>query len=182
MKNSSPALRAAAAFDEAFQHPHLAHQTHSLWQKGKGIKCRNCGLQSHLDDADRVILTKGLRKECRGQSQASPTLVQLFGTQTKDSQRTTGHETQPASSTPQRPNTLQHQRSSNSQTRSHLASTLTAPGQTMAHAVPPAHVERRGKNRKGPKKKAQRRTPWSRWTFSDIADLFKPLKHRPKRH
>lgn len=82
--------------DEVFTKPHGAHSTHSLWQKGKGIKCRNCGLHNHLDEADRIILTKGLCNECKGQTQ----LPQLFGTQAKGSQATTAHDTQPAPTTP----------------------------------------------------------------------------------
>ena len=87
--------------DEAYNKPHDAHATHQLWQKGKGIKCSKCGIQSHLDQADRVILTKSLRKECRGQTQASPTLVQLFSSQHRTSQPSTSHETQPALTPPQ---------------------------------------------------------------------------------
>ena len=61
--------------DEAYSKAHEAHATHHLWQKGKGIKCTKCGTQSHLDQADRVILT----------------LVQLFSSQHRTSQLSTGH-------------------------------------------------------------------------------------------
>ena len=86
--------------DEAYSKAHDAHATRHLWQKGKGIKCTKCGTQSRLDQADRVILTKSLKKECRGQTQASPTLVQLFSSQYRTSQPSRGHETQPAPLTP----------------------------------------------------------------------------------
>ena len=50
-----------------------------------------------------MILTKALKRPCQGQSQKSPTLVQLFSTQSQHSQTgtqatkvtQTGHETQP---------------------------------------------------------------------------------------
>ena len=89
--------------DASYGKAHEAHHTHALWQKGKGIRCTNCGTQSHLDAEDRVILTKALKRPCQGQSQKSPTLAQLFSTQSQHSQtgtqaakvNQTGHETQP---------------------------------------------------------------------------------------
>lgn len=50
--------------------PHQAHATHSLWQTGKSIKCKACGLQSHLDAEDRVILTKESAKSAVGPRKA----------------------------------------------------------------------------------------------------------------
>ena len=47
-------------------------------------------------------MTKAHRKECQGNSQSSPNLIQLFGSKAKGSQPTTGHETQPAPATPPR--------------------------------------------------------------------------------
>ena len=86
--------------DAAYRHQHQGHHTHTLWQRGKKIKCKGCGLRSHLDDEERLILTKGLKKECRGMSQSSPTLDQLFGAQAKSKQSPVGHDTQPAPETP----------------------------------------------------------------------------------
>ena len=97
-----------------------AHSTHTLWQIGKSIQCKGCGLSGHLDDQDRLILTKGLQKECKGHKPNSPTLAQFFSQAsqtTRGSQRTmphneapsasttvpqetTGHETQPACQSP----------------------------------------------------------------------------------
>ena len=84
--------------DEAYTKSHEGHSTHSIWQKGKGVKCLNCGTQSQ----EQVVLTKTLRKECQGNSQSSPTLLQIFGSQCKSTQAATGSETQPAPAKPQR--------------------------------------------------------------------------------
>ena len=96
--------------DESYSKGHGGHSSHTLWQKGKGIKCLNCGTQSHLDADDRVILTKALTREYQGNTQRSPTLPQLFASQASVSQATppdgppevthTGHETQPVPTTP----------------------------------------------------------------------------------
>ena len=51
--------------DESYTKPHAGHTTHSLWQKGKGIKCLNCGTQSHLDAEERLVMTKTLTKACQ---------------------------------------------------------------------------------------------------------------------
>ena len=61
----------------------------------------NCGAQSHLDAEERLILTKALNKECQGNTQRSPTLLQLFGTQAQSSQATPATGTQPAQATGQ---------------------------------------------------------------------------------
>ena len=88
--------------DEHYGKPHGGHATHALWQKGKGIKCVNCGIQSHLDAEERLILTKALTKECQSNTQRSPTLLQLFGTQAQSSQATSEAGNQPAPTTPPR--------------------------------------------------------------------------------
>ena len=86
--------------DEAYTQPHQGHPAHTLWQQGKSIKRKGCGLQSHLDEASRAILTRGLRNKCRGKSQNSPTLDQLFGAQAKRKESPTGHDTPPTLETP----------------------------------------------------------------------------------
>ena len=45
--------------DESYAKAHSGHNSHALWQKGKGIKCLNCGAQSHLDADDRVVFDQG---------------------------------------------------------------------------------------------------------------------------
>ena len=95
--------------DEQYDKPHGGHTTHALWQRGKAIRCVNCGTQSHLDAEDRVILTKALTKECQGNTQRSPTLVQLCGTQAKSTQGTPSTGSQKASSTGHEPQPPQAQ-------------------------------------------------------------------------
>ena len=110
-EESFQAFIRSRCIDEHYDKRRGGHTTHALWQKGKGIKCVNCAPKAIcLDAEERLILTKALTKECQGNTQRSPTLLQLFGTQAQSSQATsaggqqaatTGHETQPAPATPQ---------------------------------------------------------------------------------
>lgn len=110
-EESFQAFLHSRCIDESYVKGHDGHTSHALWQKGKGIKCLNCGTQSHLDAADRVVLTKALSKECQGNTQRSPTLLQIFSAQASHSQATTvggppaakptGHEPQPEPASPE---------------------------------------------------------------------------------
>ena len=101
----------STCIDAPFGQEHAAHNTHTLWQIGKSIQCKGCGLHTHLDAQDRLILTKGLLRECKGHKPTSPTLAHFFS-QTNPQGRTTpperslstarastspisGHDTQP---------------------------------------------------------------------------------------
>ena len=101
----------STCIDAPFGQEHAAHNTHTLWQIGKSIQCKGCGLHTHLDAQDRLILTKGLQRECKGHKPTSPTLAHFFS-QTNPQGRTTpperslstarattspitGHDTQP---------------------------------------------------------------------------------------
>ena len=87
----------STCIDAKYEQNHGGHSSHSLWQKGKAIRCVNCGTHSHLDGEERVILTKALTKACQGNTQRSPTLLQLFGTQSQRPSRppTTGSQATP---------------------------------------------------------------------------------------
>ena len=68
----------SSCIDAPFSQVHAAHGTHTLWQIGRGIQCKGCGLHTHLDAQDRLILTKGLQRECKGHKPTSPTLAHFF--------------------------------------------------------------------------------------------------------
>ena len=52
--------------DQPYAKTHEGHASHSLWQKGDRVTCRQCGLQLHLDAQQRVILTGALKKLRKG--------------------------------------------------------------------------------------------------------------------
>ena len=79
----------STCIDAPFSQEHTAHGTHTLWQIGKGIQCKGCGLHTHLDAQDRLILTKGLQRECKGHKPTSPTLAQFFSQASPSSQGVT---------------------------------------------------------------------------------------------
>ena len=107
----------STCIDAPFSQVHAAHGKHTLWQIGKGIQCKGCGLHTHLDAQDRLILTKGLQRECEGHKPTSPTIAHFFSQASPPSQtvpappeptisstaaapqaptdHTTGHDTQP---------------------------------------------------------------------------------------
>ena len=87
----------STCIDAKYEQNHGGHSSHSLWQKGKAIRCVNCGTHSHLDGEEKVILTKALTNACQGNTQRSPTLLQLFGAQSQRPNRppTTGSQATP---------------------------------------------------------------------------------------
>ena len=104
MRNCSPGLRKASASTRPSQSHTMAtrhivygrrarHQTPQLWVAKSFRRSR----QSHFDQR----ASQGMQGTESNLSQ----LVQLFGTQVKGSQGTTGHNTQPAPSTPHQPST-----------------------------------------------------------------------------
>lgn len=74
--------------DQPGAEPHLRrrqraepHATHLLWQLGAKVTCRHCGIAVLTDKNNRLIVTHGLRRACKGAPvKKSPGLRTYFPT------------------------------------------------------------------------------------------------------